>query len=483
MANNKTKLSNLTGTFFKNALRSNLDLTALADSKAGILISINGFILTVSVTAAGFVMHNSMMKYAFIAIILTSLGSIVLAVMAVKPRYKKQLVEKKHLQDYESLLYYQDMADLNPKEYLVHMDEALHSLEASKEEMVTHLHILGSEIKKKYFWLKQAYTFFSIGLIISASFIIYGLLYVEKKGLYTFENNGIQYKKDKFYNIFEPSGVTTMPDGNILVVEDEKGIDSIKLLESKYNGDVVEIGNLYMPKQIRKMFKKNIEDLEAITSDANTVFMITSHSLSKSHKRKSSREKFIMFEYEDGRMTKFYVYNHLKNNLYRNFKNYFEENKLSSDDIDIEGLAFDEIHKTLLIGFASPTVDNKAVIIEIENPHEIFLEKAKPVFSKPILLDMDGLSIRDIHYDVQKKGFWIIGGSVNERGGSFELWFWDREKSLLKRIGKDINFGYIEGVTVVNSRKNGKSSLLLVEDNGLKPNKSANYFVLDKDSL
>jgi len=38
----KPELSKLVGTFFRNALRSNLDLTALADTKAGILISIHG---------------------------------------------------------------------------------------------------------------------------------------------------------------------------------------------------------------------------------------------------------------------------------------------------------------------------------------------------------------------------------------------------------------------------------------------------------
>ena len=111
------------------------------------------------------------MIYAFISIILTSLGSIILAVMAVKPRYKDQLVESQHLDGYESLLYYQDMADLEPAAYSARMKKALFSPKESTEEMITHLHILGSEIKKKYFWLKQAYTFLSIGLVVSASLI------------------------------------------------------------------------------------------------------------------------------------------------------------------------------------------------------------------------------------------------------------------------------------------------------------------------
>ena len=199
----KKKLSKLVGTFFRNALRSNLDLTALVDTKAGILISINGFILTVSVTASGFAIHNTAMTYAFISIILTSLGSIIFAVMAVKPRSKEKLVHKDFLEGYSSLLYYQDMADLEPKEYKKAVNKVIYKTNKSKDEMITHLHILGAEIKKKYFWLKQAYTFFSIGLIVSAALIIYALTYVEKTAFYKLSNGNVVYTQDKFYNIFE----------------------------------------------------------------------------------------------------------------------------------------------------------------------------------------------------------------------------------------------------------------------------------------
>lgn len=478
----KEKLSKLVSTFFKNALRSNLDLTSLADTKAGILISINGFILTVSVTASGFVTHNSIMTYAFISIILTSLGSIILAVMAVKPRYRDHLVEKEHLEGYESLLYYQDMADLEPKEYTKKMKKALFSSEQSIEEMVIHLHILGSEIKKKYFWLKQAYTFFSVGLVLSASLIIYGLLYVENKSFYKFTQDGLAYSKKKFYNIFEPSGATTMPDGNVIIVEDAKGINSIKLLETTKD-NVVEIGNIYMNKEIKNIFKKDIEDLEAITSDSNTVFAITSHTLTKSNEKKSSRERFIMFTYEDSKITNFHLYGNLKNDLYKNFGNYYDKRLLSSSDINIEGLAFDNTKNNVLLGFAYPTINSKAIIIEIQNPKDVFLKDEKPLFSKPIELDLGGLGIRDITYDPQKKGYWILAGSINERGNSFELWFWDKYKSKVHHIKNHPDLGYAEGITVIHKDSEKLSSLLIVEDNGIKPNKPADYTLIKRNSL
>ncbi len=478
----KEKLSKLAPTFFKNALRSNLDLTALADTKAGILISINGFILTVSVTASGFAIHNAMMTYAFVAIILTSLGSIIFAVLAVKPRKKDKLVKKEHLDGYSSLLYYQDMADVSPSEYSKEMNRALFSSEESTEEMITHLHILGVEIKKKYFWLTQAYTFFSLGLIISASLMIYALMDVEKTTMYNLSKGDVVYKEDKFYNIFEPSGATTMPDGKVLIVEDESGENALKLIELEDDGDVVEIGNLYLPKKIKKIFKKDIEDIEAMTSDGNVVYAITSHSLSRSRKVRASREQIMMFKYEDGAIVDFHSYGNLKEDLYKKFSSFFETSVFSPSDINIEGLSFENVNNTLLIGFRSPVVNGKAILVGIENPKEIFLKGQKPIFSKPIHLNLNGKGVRDITYDSKKEGFWIIAGSSDNRDAGFELWYLDEKSLKVSLVENHPDIGYGEGITIINQDSN-VPSLLIVQDNGLKPNKSANYILIDRNSL
>ncbi len=478
----KPKLSKLVGTFFRNALRSNLDLTALADTKAGILISINGFILTVSVTASGFAIHNEVMTYAFISIILTSLGSIIFAVLAVKPRSKDKLVNREHVEEYNSLLYYQDMADMNPREYSTQMNKALHNLEESTEEMITHLHILGAEIKKKYFWLKQAYTFFSFGLIVSASLIIYGLLYSEEESFYDLSQGNVSYKEDKFYNIFEPSGATTLPDGKVLIVEDEKSENPIRMLDVQPNGNVIEIGNIYINKKIKKIFKKSVEDLEAITSSENIVYAITSHSLNKSHQRKASREKLIMFTYDDGKMKDFYIYDSLKEDLFKNYKSFFTNSIFATKDISIEGLSMDHKNETLLVGLKSPVIEGKAIIIGIENAKEVTLGKEKPRFSKPIKLNLNGLGIRGMSYDSTKDGYWIIAGGSNERNFNFQLWFWDRKKSTATFVKNHPYIGYGEGITLIN-KGSEKSAVLIVEDNGIKPNKAADYIIIDRDSL
>ena len=163
-------------TLFRNALRSNLELTALADSKASILISVNGFILTVIVTASGMQLNHPFMVYPFIAIIITAMASIFFATKAIQPRYKENIIQKEHLENYTSILYFQDISSLSPMEYLEEAKEVILSTEKTQENILQHLHILGAEIKIKYYWLRQAYTIFSIGLIISMVLVVFALL-------------------------------------------------------------------------------------------------------------------------------------------------------------------------------------------------------------------------------------------------------------------------------------------------------------------
>jgi hypothetical protein len=268
----------------------------------------------------------------------------------------------------------------------------------------------------------------------------------------------------------------------VLIVEDERSENPIRMLDVKDDGNVVEIGNLYIDKKIKKIFKKSVEDLEAITSSGNIVYTITSHSLNKSHKRKVSREKLISFVYDDGKMKDFRIYDTLKDDLYKNYIDFFQNSIFSIKDISIEGLCMDANNSSLLIGFKAPVIEGNAIVIEIKNPQEVMFAKEKPKFSKPITLNLNGLGIRDITYDAQRDGYWIIAGGSNERNFNFQLWFWDGKNQKVSFVKNHPYIGYGEGITVI--RKNTEdSALLIVEDNGLKPNKSADYIIIDRDSL
>ena len=172
----KNKRSRSTETFFRNTLKSNLELTSLADTKASILISVNGFILTVIITAFGFQNVNDNIIYSFISVILTSTLSIFLAVMAILPRYKNEIVDKKHLEDYNSALFFQDISSREPSDYVGSVKKILKNNDTTQTHIIKHLHILGSELHIKYLWLRRAYIVFIFGLSISVFLIVYAIL-------------------------------------------------------------------------------------------------------------------------------------------------------------------------------------------------------------------------------------------------------------------------------------------------------------------
>jgi len=474
----ESKQPTLVNTFFRNGLKSSLDLTALAETKAGILISINGFILTVSVTASSFVVHNDLMTFAFIAIIITSLGSIILAILSVRPRLKEQLVPKEYLKKYSSLLYYQDIAHYKPKEYQKLVIKSLQSTKRSQKEPISHLHILSSEIKQKYHWLKFAYAFFSLGLIISASLMIYALAKENMQKNISKEHKG--YKNGKFYNIFEPSGATTIDGNHVLIVEDESSQRPLKLITFDNKNSVVELGDLHIPKKLKKVFKKRVEDLEGVAADKDRIYAITSHSPNRANKEQKERKRLLMMHYEDESITDLSIYKHLKEDLINYRKDLFGSNLFGHSPINIEALAINPENHQLYIGFRAPLFKSKAIIIPIKNPHQLFEKKRhKPLFGKPIFVDLDGLGIRAMHYDKIKKGLWIVAGDSGSRISKFQFYFYDPKSSKVTLKYPQIDFGYSEGLTIVTN--NGKRYLFLVEDNGIKPNKTANYIIVEMD--
>ena len=85
------------------------------------------------------------------------------------------LLKKEHQVDYDSVLYFQDMADLPPCEYVENVHKVISDKGLTQSHIIKHLHMLGSEINLKYIWLRRAYAAFSIGLIISVAFIVYSM--------------------------------------------------------------------------------------------------------------------------------------------------------------------------------------------------------------------------------------------------------------------------------------------------------------------
>jgi hypothetical protein len=158
-----------TETLFRNAVRSNLDLTSIADNKANIMISVNGFILTVVVTAGGFVIKNDPdLIYAFAMILITAIASIGSAVMAVKPKINQTGDTLEDLRnDKSSIIYFKHYVNMNPDDYVTEIKRVLKDVDRVHTHIARHIYGLGYGLSVKFRWLRISYTIFTIGLSLS----------------------------------------------------------------------------------------------------------------------------------------------------------------------------------------------------------------------------------------------------------------------------------------------------------------------------
>ena len=167
-------------TIFRTAYRAQLDLTALAATKANIMISLNGLILSVLTLSGPFVLVAEPMFTAPIAVFLTTcLTSIIFAVLAAQPRFEKR---RNNLEDFENdnanILVFEQFSSLNMQEHTQVMTRMLGDNKRIYKNMTRQLYKLGIDADRKYRFLKLSYTSFLAGLTASTlMLLVVGMLF------------------------------------------------------------------------------------------------------------------------------------------------------------------------------------------------------------------------------------------------------------------------------------------------------------------
>lgn len=167
-------------TMFRTAYRAQLDLTALAATKANIMISLNGLILSVLTLSGPFVLVAEPMFTVPIAIFLsTCLCSIIFAVLAAKPRMGKRKYNTSDFRrDDANILVFEQFSSLSIDEHTRAMLRMLRNNKRIYKNMSRQLYLLGIEANRKFRLLKFSYIAFLVGLTISTLMLMgVGLVY------------------------------------------------------------------------------------------------------------------------------------------------------------------------------------------------------------------------------------------------------------------------------------------------------------------
>jgi Protein of unknown function (DUF3616) len=271
-------------------------------------------------------------------------------------------------------------------------------------------------------------------------------------------------------DVYGASGVVQLPDGRILIVEDDQ--HNPLALVDLFGAARAQT---FTPRQIKRVVgsfgTSGLNDLEAATIDGRGhVYASTSHALAATGAAKPEREQLIRFDVKGSKLVDVHIYTQLKAALSALDPKFAAAAQAMPEEhggLNIEGLAWDSEHARLLIGFRNPRHGRRALVVWLQNPDAVFDEGAPVSLLPAVGLDLGGEGVRDLTYSRSLQGFVIVAGSWGQnRRAPPTLWLWDGTATGSPvRLNAPILDGLKpEGVADVGS--DAGRALLIVSDDG-----------------
>jgi len=167
-------------TMFRTTSKNHMSLSAIADNKANIMISINSIILSVIIS----VLIRRLEEYPQMTIpvmmlTIVCLITIVFAVLATRPNVSKGKFERLDILNKETnLLFFGNFHRMSIKDYQWAMREMLQDADYLYGSMIKDIYFLGAVLGKKYRLLRISYTIFMYGFVLSIlGFIVVKLFF------------------------------------------------------------------------------------------------------------------------------------------------------------------------------------------------------------------------------------------------------------------------------------------------------------------
>ncbi|MBO6622452.1 MAG: hypothetical protein JJ892_12205 [Balneola sp.] len=159
---------------FRTSYRTHMELSAIADNKSNIMISINGIIISIIIASISpKIDSNPWLLLPTSILLITCLISLVYAVLSARPRVSKEKVTLEDVRENRAnILFFGNFYTLPRADYVEGLEELMQDSERLYDNMARDLHGLGVVLAKKYKLLRIAYNLFMVGLVLSVvSFI------------------------------------------------------------------------------------------------------------------------------------------------------------------------------------------------------------------------------------------------------------------------------------------------------------------------
>ncbi|MFN4079683.1 MAG: Pycsar system effector family protein [Saprospiraceae bacterium] len=164
-------------TMYRTTYRTHTNLSAMADNKANLMLSVNAIVISIMVSNLLPRLHDAVSLRMLIPTALltgTCLGSMVFATLATRPKVTEGKVTREAIQERKAnLLFFGNFHNMKLDDFQWGVNEMLKDPSFLYSSMSRDLYFLGIVLAKKYRYLSICYNIFMYGLIISvAAFIL-----------------------------------------------------------------------------------------------------------------------------------------------------------------------------------------------------------------------------------------------------------------------------------------------------------------------
>ncbi|MBK8562749.1 MAG: hypothetical protein IPN76_05245 [Saprospiraceae bacterium] len=165
----KDRLSPGAQTFFRTNYRTHINLSAIADQKANIMISVNAILISVMISVISYrnmTETNPAVLMPVVIFLVTGLSSLIFAVLAARPKVTSFINDSTPIEQAKrNLMFFGNFTALKMERYEQLMDEVFRDSDLLYGNMTRDLYNLGKVLDRKYKFLSISYNIFMVGFV------------------------------------------------------------------------------------------------------------------------------------------------------------------------------------------------------------------------------------------------------------------------------------------------------------------------------
>jgi predicted metal-dependent HD superfamily phosphohydrolase len=162
-------------TMYRTTYNTHNNLSALADHKANLMLSINTIMVSITVSVLVPQLANShQLIFPTVVLLCVCLISIIFAALSTRPKITNGQVTLEDIREKKSnLLFFGNFHNMKLEDFQWGMAEMIKDPDFQYSSMTRDLYFLGKVLAKKYKYLTFCYNFFMIGMIVAVILFAY----------------------------------------------------------------------------------------------------------------------------------------------------------------------------------------------------------------------------------------------------------------------------------------------------------------------